>query len=59
MNSLKKVRDEELAMHPTVKPVAMVADAILDCSSRDGSVLDVFSGSGTTIITAERTGRRD
>lgn len=58
VNSLKKGRDEELAMHPTVKPVAMVADAIRDCSSRNGSVLDVFSGSGTTIIAAERTGRR-
>nr|WP_315459137.1 site-specific DNA-methyltransferase [uncultured Sphingorhabdus sp.] len=58
VNSLKKGRDEELAMHPTVKPVAMVADAIRDCSNRNGSVLDVFSGSGTTIIAAERTGRR-
>lgn len=58
VNSLKKGRDEELAMHPTVKPVAMVADAIRDCSTRNGSVLDVFSGSGTTIIAAERTGRR-
>ena len=58
VNSLKKGRDEELAMHPTVKPVAMVADAIRDCSSRNGPVLDVFSGSGTTIIAAERTGRR-
>jgi DNA modification methylase len=57
INSLKKGRDEELAMHPTVKPVAMVADAIRDCSSRNGLVLDVFSGSGTTIIAAERTGR--
>lgn len=58
VNSLKKGRDEELAMHPTVKPAAMVADAIRDCSARNGSVLDVFSGSGTTIIAAERTGRR-
>lgn len=58
VNSLKKGRDEELAMHPTVKPVAMVADAIRDCSSRSGSILDVFSGSGATIIAAERTGRR-
>ena len=58
VNSLKKGRDEELAMHPTVKPVAMVADAIRDCSSRSGPVLDAFSGSGTTIIAAERTGRR-
>ena len=58
VNSLKKGRDEELAMHPTVKPVAMVADAIRDCSNRGGLVLDTFSGSGTTIIAAEGTGRR-
>ena len=58
VNSLKKGRDEELAMHPTVKPVAMVADAIRDCSNRGGLILDTFSGSGTTIIAAERTGRR-
>ncbi len=45
-------------MHPTVKPVALVADAMLDCSKRDGTVLDAFAGSGTTIIAAERTGRR-
>jgi len=54
-------RDEEgnlLALHPTVKPVAMVADAILDCSARGDIVLDAFLGSGTTLIAAERTGRR-
>ena len=45
-------------MHPTVKPVAMVADAILDCSARGDIVLDAFLGSGTTLIAAERTGRR-
>ncbi len=45
-------------MHPTVKPVALVADAILDCSKRGGIVLDAFAGSGTTLIAAERTGRR-
>jgi DNA modification methylase len=45
-------------MHPTVKPVALVADAILDCSRRKGIVLDVFAGSGTTLVAAERTGRR-
>jgi DNA modification methylase len=44
-------------MHPTVKPVAMVADAILDCSKRRGIVLDCFGGSGTTLIAAEKTGR--
>ena len=46
------------ALHPTVKPVAMVADAILDCSARGDIVLDAFLGSGTTLIAAERTGRR-
>jgi DNA modification methylase len=45
-------------MHPTVKPVAMVADAILDCSTRGDLVLDPFLGSGTTLIAAERVGRR-
>jgi DNA modification methylase len=47
-----------LALHPTVKPVAMVADAILDSSARGDIVLDAFLGSGTTVIAAERTGRR-
>jgi DNA modification methylase len=47
-----------LALHPTVKPVAMVADAILDCSARGDIVLDPFLGSGTTLMAAERTGRR-
>ncbi|EWS61748.1 Modification methylase DpnIIB [Methylibium sp. T29-B] len=45
-------------MHPTVKPTAMIADAILDCSHRDGLVLDPFGGSGSTLLAAERTGRR-
>jgi DNA modification methylase len=47
-----------LALHPTVKPVALVADAILDNSARGDIVLDAFLGSGTTVIAAERTGRR-
>jgi DNA modification methylase len=47
-----------LQMHPTTKPVGMVADAILDCSSRGDLVLDPFLGSGTTVIAAERVGRR-
>ncbi|RWE64689.1 DNA methyltransferase [Mesorhizobium sp.] len=51
-------RVSDLAMHPTVKPVALVADAIRDCSKHNGLILDPFSGSGTTIIAAERTGRR-
>ena len=44
-------------MHPTVKPVRLVADAILDCSKRGGLILDGFAGSGTTIMAAEQTGR--
>lgn len=58
MNSFQKGRAEKLAMHPTVKPVALIADAMLDCSSRGGLVLDTFCGSGTSLIAAERTGRR-
>jgi DNA modification methylase len=46
------------ALHPTVKPVRLVADAILDCSARGDIILDGYVGSGTTIIAAERTGRR-
>ena len=57
-NAFGATRDADLAMHPTVKPVALVADAILDCSKRKGIVLDVFAGSGTTLVAAERTGRR-
>src|SRR5258707_15615454 len=44
-------------MPPTVKPVALVADAIKDCSRRGEIVLDPFGGSGTTLIAAEKTGR--
>ena len=58
MNSFQHGRDEKLAMHPTVKPVGMIADAILDCTARGGWVLDPFAGSGSTIIAAERVGRR-
>jgi DNA modification methylase len=59
-NSFARCGEEAnlLALHPTVKPVAMVADAILDCSARGDIVLDAFLGSGTTVIAAERTGRR-
>ena len=49
---------EELALHPTVKPVTMIADAIKDVSARNGIVLDVFGGSGSTLIAAHKTGRR-
>lgn len=57
-NSFGPTRDADLKDHPTVKPVALVADAIRDCSKRGGLILDPFSGSGTTILAAERTGRR-
>ena len=46
-----------LTLHPTVKPVALVADAIMDCSARGDIVLDPFLGSGSTLIAAERVGR--
>jgi DNA modification methylase len=49
---------EDLAMHPTVKPTALIADALKDCSRRGGLVLDPFCGSGTILIAAEKTGRR-
>lgn len=57
VNSFGEERDN-LAIHPTVKPVKLVEDAILDCSDRGDRVLDAFCGSGTTIIAAERAGRR-
>ncbi|WP_294390507.1 site-specific DNA-methyltransferase [uncultured Sphingomonas sp.] len=56
-NSFGKSRDEELAMHPTVKPVAMIADALRDVSNRGELILDPFGGSGSTLIAAEKTGR--
>ncbi len=58
VNTFGPGRHDELAMHPTVKPVALVADAIMDCSRRGDLVLDPFAGSGTVLIAAERTGRR-
>ena len=59
MNTLTKSGSEGnlLALHPTVKPVAMIADAILDCSARGDIVLDNFSGVGSTILAAEKVGR--
>jgi DNA modification methylase len=59
VNSFARATEEGnlLALHPTVKPVALVADAIMDCSARGDMVLDPFVGSGTTVIAAERTGR--
>jgi len=58
INAFGAERDAELAMHPTVKPVAMVADAILDVTNPGDIVLDAFGGSGTTLVAAEQTGRR-
>ena len=58
VNTLKAGRMDELALHPTVKPVAMIADAIKDVSRRGGVVLDLFGGSGSTLIAAHKTGRR-
>ena len=57
-NAFGAARDAALAMHPTVKPVALIADAIKDCSKRNGLILDPFLGSGTTVLAAEITGRR-
>lgn len=59
VNSFGRTTEEGnlLALHPTVKPVALVADALLDCSSRGEIVLDTFLGSGTTLMAAERVGR--
>jgi DNA methylase/ParB/Sulfiredoxin domain len=54
----RKGSENLLSLHPTCKPVALVADAIRDCTKRDDIILDPFLGSGTTILAAERTGRR-
>ena len=58
VNTMRPGRLEELAMHPTVKPVDLVADAIRDTSRRNAIILDPFMGAGTTMIAAEQTGRR-
>ena len=58
VNTMRADRMNELAMHPTVKPVGLVADAIKDCSRRGSIVLDPFCGSGTILIAAEQTGRK-
>ena len=57
ISSISASRGSDLAMHPTVKPVALVADALRDCSRRKDIVLDPFGGSGSTLIAAEKTGR--
>ncbi len=57
VNSMRGSRREDLALHPTVKPVAMVADAYCDVTRQGDLVLDIFLGSGTSLIAAERVGR--
>lgn len=58
VNAFGAGRMDDLALHPTVKPVAMIADAMKDVSQRNAIVLDAFGGSGSTLIAAHKTGRR-
>lgn len=58
VNTFRAGRMDDLRCHPTVKPVALVADAMRDCTRRGDIVLDVFLGSGTTVLAAEKVGRR-
>jgi DNA modification methylase len=58
IDTLRPGRPADLPVHPTVKPVALISDAMRDCSKRGDIVLDPFMGSGTTIMAAERVGRR-
>lgn len=58
LNGAVPDRQKLLALHPTVKPLALISDAIKDCSKKGGLILDCFAGSGTIIMAAERTGRR-
>jgi DNA modification methylase len=58
VNTFRAGRLDELKSHPTVKPIALVADAMKDCSRRGDVVFDSFCGSGTTILAAERVGRQ-
>ncbi len=58
VNSMRGSRREDLELHPTVKPVAMVADAICDVTRQGELVLDIFLGSGTSLVAAERVGRK-
>ncbi len=57
INTFGETRDADIAMHPTVKPVALIADAIKDCTKRGEIVLDTFGGSGSTLIAADQCGR--
>jgi DNA modification methylase len=58
INTWRSGRLGELALHPTVKPVELISDAIKDVSARGSIVLDLFGGSGSTLIAAHKTGRR-
>jgi len=58
VNTFSASRSEDLAMHPTVKPVALIGDAIRDCSKRGDIILDMFGGSGSTLIAADLAGRQ-
>ena len=58
VNSFRAGRLDELKAHPTAKPVALIADALKDCTKRGDIALDTFSGAGTSILAAERVGRR-
>jgi DNA modification methylase len=58
VNTFRSGRMDDLAAHPTVKPIAMFVDAMRDCTRRGDIVLDPFVGSGTTILAAEQIGRR-
>ena len=58
VNTLRTGRMDDLALHPTVKPVQMIADAMRDVSARGDIVLDLFGGFGSTLIAADKTGRQ-
>ena len=58
VTSFGQGRMEALQSHPTVKPTTLIADALLDCSARGDAVLDQFAGSGSTILAAEKVGRK-
>lgn len=58
MNSLSNPERADAKLHPTIKPVELVMDAILDCSTTKGIILDLFSGSGTTMISSDKAGRK-
>jgi DNA modification methylase len=58
VNTFRNGRMDDLRIHPTVKPIALVADAMRDCTKRGDIVLDLFCGSGSSILAAERVGRR-